>query len=154
MNIYDKFDNDKLIDFNKLLDRAYDMLQQKNNSTENIIIPQIVYEKYLTKFYWKNINNILKIINRLPEHFIIFLKNELKNKEINWLSKDYNDGIIIQAKYQKVQELNELLRKYINNHVLCDSCKSNKTELSKISKYNYTLTCTNCMTTKTCNIIK
>lgn len=151
---YNKFTYNEITDFNNLLNKAYDIFQQKNNPIENIVIPSIVYESYPTKFYWKNISNILSIINRSPDHFIIFLKYELKNKEINWLSKDYNDGIIVQAKYQKVQELNELLKKYINNYVLCDSCKSNKTELSKISKFNYTMTCLTCMTTKTCSILK
>ena len=133
--------------FNFMVDEAYDMLE--NNIVEhNLILPKIQTEISVTRLYWKNIMDYLNIINRCPDHFMIFLKNELCNKEINWYSGNKNDGIIIHGKCQKNSVILELIKKYINIFVICQSCKKINTELIKLTFKKYEFKCLTCGMTK------
>jgi translation initiation factor 2 subunit 2 len=135
--------------FIEMVDEAYDLLNNNNNdSNNNILLPKLDIDITITKLYWKNIMDYINIINRNPEHIIIFLKNELSNNEINWYSENKNDGIIIHGKGLKKLNLSELIRKYINNYVICSSCKKKNTELNKLSLKKYEFKCLMCYMTR------
>jgi translation initiation factor 2 beta subunit (eIF-2beta)/eIF-5 len=134
--------------FNAMVDEAYELLEN-NDTIQNLVLPKIDTEISITRMYWKNIMDYLNIINRSPDHFIIFLKNELCNKEINWYSGNKEDGIIIHGKRQKNSDILELIKKYINIYVICSSCKKLNSELNKITNKKYEFKCLDCEMTKT-----
>ena len=104
------------MDFNVMLDNAYDELYKQNkNEFNKLKIPNLNIEKTPTRLHWTNTVSLLNIINRSPQHLLYFLKYELSNKEINWMSNDINDGLIIHGKNIKKEFLSELILKYVNS---------------------------------------
>ena len=134
--------------FNHILDNAYKELDSYTTIRSNIVIPQIKLEINQLRLHWLNFTDILKLLNRQTEHFIMFLKYEIPNKEISWYSNNENDGLLIHGKNQKSREINDLLKKYISTYVICSSCKFNNTNLLKLTKYKYEFLCTKCNMTK------
>jgi translation initiation factor 2 beta subunit (eIF-2beta)/eIF-5 len=95
-----------------------------------------------------NANEYLLLLNRSNEHFLIFLNNEFPTRKINWYSENINDGIIIHGKYLKKKDICDLILKYINTYVICASCNSPYTNLTKNNKKNYIFFCNTCNTSK------
>jgi translation initiation factor 2 beta subunit (eIF-2beta)/eIF-5 len=125
--------------FTLMVNEAYQLLDVY--SEDKLILPKLESEITNNKLYWKNIMEYLTILNRIPEHFIYFLKNELNNNEINWYSGNKLDGIIIHGKHKKNAEIIELIKKYINIYVVCSCCKKLNTELNKITSKKYEFKC-------------
>ena len=132
--------------FNIMLDEAYALLDTKINN--KLIIPSLLTEKTPTRLHWLNTIDLLNSINRSPDHLINFLKSELANKEINWFSGDFNDGLIIHGKRIKKEEISALILKYVNFYVICSSCKCSNTILNKYNSKKYEFECCNCKMTK------
>lgn len=129
-------------EFNTLMNEAYESLEKKNDT--KLILPKIECVTSVTRLHWKNVVDYLQLIKRNPEHFIGFLKTEYQDKEISWYSGDLSEGIIIHGKFLKQQLINDFLLKYINQFVTCSACKSNDTELSKLSSKLYCFECLGC----------
>jgi len=130
-------------DFDTMVESAYLKLLKKNKNN-NIILPDIITEKTPTRIIWKNIENYMNAINRDSNHFYEFIKSQYNNKEINWLSNNKHDGLIIHGKYLKNNDITHILTKYINNYVICNSCKKNDTCMNKINGKKYYFICNNC----------
>ena len=129
-------------DFNILMDEAYESLDKKNDT--KLVLPKIECETSVTRLHWKNAVDYLSLLKRNPDHFINFLKAEYQDKEISWYSGDLSEGIIIHGKFLKQQLVNDFILKYINQFVTCSACKSNETELSKLSSKLYSFKCLDC----------
>jgi translation initiation factor 2 beta subunit (eIF-2beta)/eIF-5 len=129
-------------EFNVLMNEAYEQLEKKPDS--QLILPKINCETTVTRLHWKNVVDYLKIIKRNPDHFINFLKTEYPDKEISWFSGSLSDGLIIHGKFLKQQLIHDFLLKYINQFVTCSACKSNETELTKLSSKLYCFECLDC----------
>jgi len=135
------------LNFNEMVDKVYFILDKdiQINKINKIILPKFDIIIETTRLIWKNINDFLNIINRQPEHFIEFLKYELNNKEIYWISaNNINDGLIIHGKRQKLKDINDIANKYINLCVICFSCKKNNTILKKFISKKYNFICLDC----------
>lgn len=128
--------------YEELVNEAYNVLENKNNL--KLVLPKINCESNVTRLHWKNVIDYLKILKRNPKHFINFLKTEYVDKQIDWFSGSLSDGLIIHGKYLKQQIINDFIIKYINQFVICSACKSNETELNKISSKLYNFECLNC----------
>ena len=126
-----------------MVNEAY-MLLNEHNKPETIIIPPLITEISTTRLHWKNVESIMTIINRDSEHYLAWLKTELTNKEISWYSGLKSDGLIFHGKRQKQSDILEITYKYINNFVICSSCKQHKTDLNKITQKKYEFKCNNC----------
>ena len=116
--------------FEEMVDMAYQELTVKSKPKSTLIIPNLKTDIGTTRLHWKNVDEILHIICRSHDHFIAWLKDELPDKQINWYSASYEDGLIIHGKYRNDKELGALLMKYINNFVVC-MCKSANTTMTK-----------------------
>jgi translation initiation factor 2 subunit 2 len=130
-------------DFMTLVDEAYSKLEKESKLT-NIILPNFNIEISTTRIHWKNVVEILNTINRSEDHFMSFIKCEFVNKEIAWYSANKSDGLIIHGKYKKKNEITNIVNKYINNYVICSSCKSYNTLLHKHSNKQYEFECVHC----------
>lgn len=119
--------------FENMVNEAYESLN--NNSSDVLVLPKIDLDINQSRLHWKNVKEFLKVINRQSDHFIYFLKKEMM-KEINWYSKSKSDGLIIHGKFQKKSDISNLAIKYINNYVICSSCKKVDTVIIKENKDN------------------
>ena len=138
------------MDFIELLNNAYDELYIINGETSShkLVIPTLITTKTQTRLHWINTMDLLNVINRTPQHLLQFLKYELSNKEINWKSSDFNDGLIIHGKNIKKDNISDLILKYVNTFVICKNCKSHNTILSKFNSQKYNFNCIKCNMTK------
>ena len=134
--------------FDILVDNAYSILE-KLDKPSNIVIPDVIVEIGTTRLHWKNIKEILKTIDRNPDHFMEWIKSELPNFDINWFSASKSDGLIIHGQRQKKSDIINILLKYINYYVVCSSCKNSISTLSKINSKQFLFTCSVCGSTKT-----
>jgi translation initiation factor 2 beta subunit (eIF-2beta)/eIF-5 len=129
-------------EFDILMNEAYEQLEKKSDI--KLVLPKIECETSVTRLHWKNVIDYLKILKRNPDHFINFLKIEYQDKEICWYSGDLSDGLIIHGKFVKQQLVHDFILKYMNQFVTCSACKSNETELTKLSSKLYSFECLEC----------
>lgn len=129
--------------FNQMVEEAYMILSENSKQKQKLIIPDIKTNIETTRLHFINPNDILKIIRRTPEHFSSWLSDEIPDKSINWFSSDKDDGLIIHGKFKKDTEISKLVLKYINIFVVCNSCKSTNTDMTKTQ-----FICNDCMMTK------
>ena len=127
-----------MTEFETMLDEVYDLLENNKKKKLDIKIPEPILIKNGKKILWKNVKDYLKIVKRLPNHFLLFLNNELSNC-VSWISDSKSDGLIFQTKITS-HSIIELMKKYLIEYVICKSCYSNETELYKdkdIRKYKF-----------------
>jgi translation initiation factor 2 subunit 2 len=132
------------MNFDNLVDKAYNELGNKKPK-QKLVIPENIVEIESTRLYWKNVEDFLLLTNRCAEHFMKWLKSELPSQEINWLSNSKSDGLIIHGKKQNKTIINNFVFKYINKFVICSSCKSYNTLLTK-NQNQYEFNCNDCKT--------
>ena len=83
-------------------------------------------------------------------HFLNFIKSELNNNNINWISaSNINEGLLIHQKFFKLNIFKEILNKYIYIYVICSSCNSTNTLLNKFICKTNKFICLNCGMNKT-----
>ena len=134
--------------FEQMVEEAYQLLNP-SDSGDLLILPDITLDIGTTRLHWKNVKAYLQVIRRHPDYFMDFLKHELPSKEINWFSASKSDGLIIHGKKQKKAEITELARKFVNNCVVCSTCKKPNTEMEKMNSKYYEINCLDCGAKKT-----
>jgi translation initiation factor 2 subunit 2 len=125
------------INFEEMLDILLNKIDKKQNKI-NITLPDPILIKSGNNIIWKNIKDYLKIVKRPPIHFMNFLNYELSCL-INWISDSKSDGCIIHQKI-KSNTIIDLMKKYIKEYVLCKSCQSINSIITKnktLKKYNF-----------------
>jgi translation initiation factor 2 subunit 2 len=118
------------MNFNDMLDNIYTNLEL--TTSDVLVLPIPVLEKSTTRIIWKNIKEFLKITNTPPEHLFEFIENQT-NKKINWFSDSISDGLIIHDKKFSINDIKLLMKKYVNDFIICNSCKKSNTKLFKDS---------------------
>ena len=140
--------------YSVLLERVFQLLNEKNPNVSNIKkykLPQIKLIKNGTKkIVWINFNEICSIINRSLEHIFQYFLAELGVEG----SIDELQQFNIKGKFSALY-IESILRKYIIEYVLCSSCQSFNTKLTKdkISRL-YFLFCNDCACSKSVSHIK
>lgn len=136
--------------FEYMVNEAYQELDKDPNEAQTLILPDIVTTIEPTRMIWVNVKDYLRVIRRRPEHFINFLRNEKICKgEINWMSGSISDGLVLHDKFRKNTIISEMALKYVNDFVVCTTCKRAdslliKEKESKLHKFE----CNNCGMTK------
>lgn len=130
-------------DFNKIADELYQYIK-KDKQVQSLRLPTIETEILPTRLHWKNVKEFLKLIQRDPDHFMDFLKKEIPDKNSNWYSGSKSDGLIIHGKYLKPILVKDLAIKYVNNFVVCPSCKQVSTQMNKFGAKKYEFECNEC----------
>jgi translation initiation factor 2 subunit 2 len=128
--------------FENMLDDLYNNLDLKK-SNPRIVLPEPILIKSGHKTIWKNPKEFLVIFNRSHNDLTTFINTET-NATINWISESVLDGCIFSSKVKK-DYIYELFKKYVNERVMCKSCKSLDTILERnqeLRKYNFK--CNNC----------
>ena len=86
--------------------------------------------------------------NRSMEHVIEYLLTELGTTA----SVDATKRLIIRGRFQQKQ-IENILRRYINEYVLCNSCRSLETEMFKENRMQF-VRCKSCESTKAVSAIQ
>jgi translation initiation factor 2 beta subunit (eIF-2beta)/eIF-5 len=128
--------------FEDMLNDAFKHLDDTKNQV--LVLPSFDIDTNTVRLHWKNIKEYLKIIKRSPSHFINWLKQELPTKLINWYSSSKSDGLIVHGKFQKKTEVTELALKYVETFVICSSCKSPNTDMTKEDSKKFYFNCNSC----------
>lgn len=141
--------------YNELVDRIYGILKTKNpqlctEKNKRIVMkPPQVYREGTTKTNFANFQDICNTMNRPPEHVQSFLLSEMGSTA----SIDGNGCLIIKGKFQG-KGIENLLKKYLQEYVICSHCGSLETTLTRNSTTRlHSLHCSNCTATRTVNQI-
>lgn len=117
------------MDYNSLLDRAFKKIHISNkiSDAKNIKVPSVDVGLLGTKkTLWTNFNLIYKIISREPQHMLLYYSTELSTD----CTFDSDMNMIIKGRF-KAKNISNILKKYMNEYVICKTCKKNNTTLDK-----------------------
>ena len=115
------------MDFSEMLDNVYSNLDSSSSNKSKLILPKIELSNSTTNTYWKP-KKLLKQINRDPKHFSSFLNMEIGN--VTWKSSSISDGLVMIGRIKK-DKIQDSVQRYIKTYVICNICKSYKTDLDK-----------------------
>jgi len=107
------------------------------------IPPPQLFREGNKRSIFANVSDICKKMRRTPEHVIQFLFAELGTSG----SVDGSARLVIKGRFQQKQ-IENVLRRYMQEYVTCKTCKSFETELSKDNRLFF-LTCASCGSVRT-----
>jgi len=131
-------DETNIYDVDDLLDRAYNSFSLDRSRTK--IVPP-VFAKKDRKSYVHNFLDVCKSINRDPEEVRKFLSKEL-NMDTSFKDNE-SKSLKINAIVRTGSIIENIIYKYVVDHVQCKSCKSCKTVNERVDRLTY-LVCNTC----------
>lgn len=151
--IYTKteLDENEFYPYGQLLRRFYNLLEdekQQETKKTNIVCPRL--SKYGKKTVFENSDQICTIIHRSIE----ILKNYLSHELSTEISVTEKKQLIIKGHY-KQDQIESILRNFIEQYVMCSMCKLLNTRLEKDKKTRlYMIRCDSCGASKSVEPIK
>ncbi len=141
---FDPLDNKANYTYATLLDRIFHILQSNNpdliDKKRHTMKPPQLMRVGTKKTLWVNFQEICAMMNRSPDHVYQFFMAELGTEG----SIDGNQRLVIRGKYVP-KYIESLLRKYIQEYVTCNMCRSPATDLTKDSVSRlFFCNCKNC----------
>jgi len=143
------------VTYNLLLDRFFSVLSDKRpellgSITKNYKIPppQCLREGN-KKTIFANLPDIAKRLKRTEEHVTQYLFAELGTNG----SVDGSRRLVIKGRFQSKQ-IENILRRYIQEYVSCKTCRQLNTELAKGENRLWYMTCQSCGSQRTVSAIK
>lgn len=147
--------SDRDYTYDELLDRVFGILREHNPALtgerrRTLMKPPQVAREGTKKTVFTNFMELNKSMNRQPEHVQQFLLAELGTSG----SLDGQNRLIVKGRFQP-KAFEGVLRRYMNEYVLCNSCKSPDTLLDRDSgtRINF-LRCQQCGASRTVAPIK
>ena len=126
--------------FEEMLNEIYDNLDTQKR--EKLVLPKVELNVTTTNTHWLNVKNLLKIIDRPPDHFVSVMNKNIG--DTNWKTSSKSDGLIIIGKIKK-ERIFAFIKSYMKDYVICNICKSYNTTLKKNSNIRQLqLHCKNC----------
>lgn len=139
--------------YEELLDRVFNTLRAHNpeltgEKKRTILKPPQVLREGTKKTVFANFIEMCKQLRRNNDHVLAFLLAELGTTG----SIDGQDRLIVKGRFLP-KAFEGILRRYVNEYVLCASCKSPDTELSRNDRL-YRMSCNQCGAHRTVSSIK
>lgn len=141
--------------YEELLKRVYDLIKNHNpeftseRANLKIPVPQIT-SVGKTRSSWLNFESFVESLNRPRDHLSNYVKGEIGCEATIGGEKQ----LFLKAKVSKNQ-IESILRKYIQDYVKCPNCKSFKTILKKDQSTRLLqICCESCKTEKTIQNLK
>ncbi len=103
--------------YEKMVDRLYDALPERTKKHERFEMPEAVSFIQGTKTVVKNFSAILKVVSRTEKHLFKFLTKETATAA----SVDESGRLILNGKFSQ-QQVNDLVKSYVKQFVLCPEC--------------------------------
>ncbi|KAG0682081.1 hypothetical protein C6P40_004822 [Pichia californica] len=145
-----------LIPYSQLLDRFYNILREKNPELAGgqqqrlKIPPPEVLRDGNKKTVFANVQQIAQVLQRNPSHLIQYLFAELGTSG----SIDGEQRLVIKGRFQ-AKNIEGVLRRYIQEYVICRTCKSMNTELKREAANRlHFIVCKACGSTKSVTSIR
>ncbi|KAG7571370.1 hypothetical protein FFLO_00722 [Filobasidium floriforme] len=137
----------------ELLNRFYSMLHSHNpelagDKKKLTLVPPQVTREGTKKTMFANLAEICRRMHRQPKHLMEFLFAELGTSG----SVDAQQRLIIKGRYTQ-KSMENVLRRYIVEYVVCKTCKSPDTLLNKENRL-YFITCESCGSRRSVAAIK
>mmetsp|Transcript_45734 Transcript_45734/g.91537 ORF Transcript_45734/g.91537 Transcript_45734/m.91537 type:complete len:194 (+) Transcript_45734:732-1313(+) len=147
-------ENSKEYVYLDLLDRLIENLKKNGMETEKkerlVISPPKVNKEGTKKTIFLNFKEICLSLNREKEHLLLFISSELGV----FASIQNGGGLVLKGRYQP-KGIENILRNYINEYVLCGSCKGAETILKKDSLSRlFFILCNRCQASRSVNPIR
>ncbi|KAJ0940213.1 putative translation initiation factor IF2/IF5 [Helianthus annuus] len=131
--------------YEELLSRVFHFLRESNpelagEKRKTILkIPEVLREG-TKKTVFVNLVDICKMMRRQPEHVITFLLAELGTSG----SLDGQQRLVVKGRFAP-KSFQGILRRYMNDYVICNSCKGRDTRIEKDKDNRLTfLNCDEC----------
>lgn len=155
-NTNDKNTKSDLIPYSQLLDRFYNILKEKNPELAGgqqqrlkIPPPEVLRDGNKKKIF-ANVQQIAQVLQRNPSHLIQYLFAELGTSG----SIDGEQRLVIKGRFQ-AKNIEGVLRRYIQEYVICRTCKSMNTELKREAANRlHFIVCKACGSTKSVTSIR
>lgn len=147
--------SDRDYTYEELLDRVFGILKAHNpeltgERRRTTLKPPQVAREGTKKTVFINFMELCKSMNRNHEHVLQFLLSELGTSG----SLDGTQRLIVKGRFLP-KAFETVLRRYINDYVLCNSCKSVDTLLDRDSSTRIMfLRCQQCSASRTVSAIK
>ncbi|KAA8499738.1 Eukaryotic translation initiation factor 2 subunit beta [Porphyridium purpureum] len=148
--------SDRDYTYSELLQRAFELMHGTNSTSSGderkkfrLRAPQVGREGSKKTVFF-NFGDICKSIHRQPDHLMAYLGAELGT------SSNLQDGgrLVIKGKFQP-KGIENVLRRYIKEYVICSSCMSPETVLMRDANSRlYFLQCESCGATRSVTPIK
>lgn len=136
--------------YSELLKRLYDKMdgpvQHKIN--KRVIEPPLIGRLGSTRVVWTNFNNNCESICRPREHVYEFVLSELGTTG----SITADNKMVMKGRFQPKQ-IENLLKKYINEYVTCNTCRSPDTLIEKSDRILFKV-CSSCKSSSSVSAIR
>jgi len=119
------------MDYDKLLESAYKEVKVVEGKVERFEVPKVEGHIEGNKTILTNFKQIATHIRREPEHLLKFLVRELATQ-----GGIKGDRVILIRKVPS-KAVNEKIRKYVNEFVICGECRKPDTEFQKQDRVTF-----------------
>eukprot|EP00252_Welwitschia_mirabilis_P023280 TRINITY_DN6550_c0_g1_i1.p1 TRINITY_DN6550_c0_g1~~TRINITY_DN6550_c0_g1_i1.p1 ORF type:complete len:274 (-),score=68.26 TRINITY_DN6550_c0_g1_i1:444-1265(-) len=129
--------------YEELLGRVFNILRENNpelagEKRRTVMRPPQVLREGTKKTVFVNFMDLCKTMHRQPEHVMTFLLAEMGTSG----SLDGQQRLVVKGRFAP-KNFEGILRRYINEYVICNGCKSPDTILSKENRLFF-LRCEQC----------
>ncbi|KAF0907545.1 hypothetical protein E2562_018358 [Oryza meyeriana var. granulata] len=144
---------DRDYNYDELLGRVFNILRENNpdlagDRRRTVMRPPQVLREGTKKTVFVNFMDLCKTMHRQPEHVMMFLLAEMGTSG----SLDGQQRLVIKGRFAP-KNFEAILRRYINEYVICNGCKSPDTILSKENRLFF-LRCEQCGSSRSVAPIK
>ncbi|KAI5679822.1 hypothetical protein M9H77_01049 [Catharanthus roseus] len=129
--------------YEELLGRVFNILRENNpelagDRRRTVLMPPQVLREGTKKTVFVNFMDLCKKMHRQPEHVMTFLLAEMGTSG----SLDGQQRLVVKGRFAP-KNFEGILRRYVNEYVICNGCKSPDTILSKENRLFF-LRCEKC----------
>ena len=117
--------------YEELLNEAYETIKPVESKTDRFEIPKVEGHIEGNKTIITNFKQVCAYIRREPEHLLKFLLKELAAP-----GAMRGDRLILTRKISS-SIINEKIKLYAENYVICKECKKPDTEIIKEDRFNF-----------------
>ncbi|KAL2543303.1 Eukaryotic translation initiation factor 2 subunit beta [Abeliophyllum distichum] len=135
--------SDRDYEYEELLGRVFNILRENNpelagDRRRTVMRPPQVLREGTKKTVFVNFMDLCKTMHRQPEHVMTFLLAEMGTSG----SLDGQQRLVVKGRFAP-KNFEGILRRYVNDYVICNGCKSPDTILSKENRLFF-LRCEKC----------
>ncbi|KAA8517556.1 hypothetical protein F0562_017814 [Nyssa sinensis] len=135
--------SDRDYEYEELLGRVFNILRENNpelagDRRRTVMRPPQVLREGTKKTVFVNFMDLCRTMHRQPEHVMTFLLAEMGTSG----SLDGQQRLVVKGRFAP-KNFEGILRRYVNEYVICNGCKSPDTILSKENRLFF-LRCEQC----------
>lgn len=119
------------MNYEKLLDEAYEKVKKSENSGERFEIPKIEGRFEGKKTILTNFGQVTSHLRRDPEHFQKFMLKELAAS-----GQIEGDRLVLNIKVLR-DKINKKIKAYVNEFVICRECEKPDTEIIREGRISF-----------------